>query len=171
MTTTPIVRWSLAIIAALILAAGAIFPQTASAGGTHSQISVVNTYCRKIMRPRVGWEPQCSPADISILRIEGYNQNGDYVVWDYFDKPCEADGNNKNFVRGWWWAIERGTKVTISGAHIGTREVYLKRDRPTYSYWHRISFRTTVEEMYGLKGTPHTQQSDWGTDKIPPAPW
>jgi hypothetical protein len=161
-----------AVIAVVIIGGMLMVPRLALAGGAYSQISVASRFCWKIPRAR-HFVYNCGPAAMTIVRIEGYNQNGDHVVvWDVNDHPCESDGNNKNFVRGWWWAIERGVNVTVRGTHISERTIFLKGDRPTYRYWHHIQFETVIEKSIvpGLQGVPHTIYSDWGTDKITPPP-
>jgi len=82
---------------------------------------------------------------VQIQRVEGYNQNGDRVIWDAREHPCEADGNNATYVRGWWWDFDHpeGVKVTIGGQTFtlhGSFRTYWVNVLLVHNFWNNRDF-------------------------------
>jgi hypothetical protein len=132
-------------LAAIIIPNG----RAAEASGNNAQLRLVVYTCNTVV---VGSLKQIERTDECYLhrswgisQIEGYNQNGDWVTWRAEEHPCEQDGNNVRFVRGWWWNFERDVYLTAEG-----RRFLLPKFTPGRYQW--ANFGIVYQKYYYVGG-------------------
>lgn len=119
---------------AMMVVAFLVFPSgEAKAGSRYSQLAAYHQTCytQSIL---VDEETNCGPAQfVPITRIEGYNQNGDRVVWESKNYICDKNGRNVFFIPDWWWQFDHpeGVQVTFSNGAVYT----VKTRSPVDHYW------------------------------------